>query len=324
MEAGGREGVRGEGILNITVVGAAAVFDRIYDVERLPRPGEIVLVRRLDHHVGPYCGGSAASIACSLARLGLAAQLIYPVGDDFAGSICEQAWRSLGVGLDGIVTVSGEASGSAALYSQADGTSMCFADPGASAFARLPDDARLGEVVVIAPVLNAFTTAALDRAVAQGARVIVSGIGSPALIPYLGRLHVLIINVTEAVALSAAHGLADVGALAAAYPDLLLYVTDGARGSTVYSGGSVRAVSIVRAAAVIDPTGAGDAYSAGVVAALLQGMTPTGAASIGAANASFAVEAVGAQTNLPDWPRLLERLSEQHIALPTNGVAKTP
>ncbi len=308
--------------MNVTVVGSAAVFDRIYAVETLPRPGEITLVRRLDQRGGPYCGGSAATIACSLARLGSPPRLICPVGDDFAGSICEQSWRALGVALDGVVTMPGEVSGSAALYAQADGTSMCFADPGASAVARLPANARLTEVVVIAPVLNPFTFAALDRALAQGARVIVSGIGSPDLIPYLDRLDALIVNVTEAGALSAARGLDGVDALAAAYPVLTLYVTAGSRGSTVYRGGQTTAIPPVRAAAVIDATGAGDAYSAGVIAALTQGMTATDAALIGSANASFTVEAVGAQSNLPDWTRLLDRLREQPGAL-TNGVSST-
>jgi ribokinase len=60
----------------------------------------------------------------------------------------------------------------------------------------------------------------------------------------------------------------------------------------------------------VDTTGAGDAFTAGYLAGYLRGLLPVRCAEMGAVAASFAVEAVGCQTNLPDNDRLQARLKE--------------
>jgi sugar/nucleoside kinase (ribokinase family) len=64
-----------------------------------------------------------------------------------------------------------------------------------------------------------------------------------------------------------------------------------------------------------DPTGAGDAYRAGFLTAYEQKYPPLTCARIGTVTASFAVEKVGCQTNLPDWVGMEERYRQYFGAL---------
>ncbi|MCK5661749.1 MAG: carbohydrate kinase family protein, partial [Methanosarcinales archaeon] len=65
-------------------------------------------------------------------------------------------------------------------------------------------------------------------------------------------------------------------------------------------------VSAIKVDAV-DPTGAGDAYRAGFLLAYTKKYPLTVCGQIGSATASFVVERVGCQTNLPTWEMMQER-----------------
>lgn len=85
-----------------------------------------------------------------------------------------------------------------------------------------------------------------------------------------------------------------------------IFVTRGGEGSEVVT--SEGAISIPAAPAnVVDPTGAGDAYTAGVIAGALGGWPLQNAARLGSVVASFVVEAHGCQTALPSWDAALKR-----------------
>ncbi len=73
----------------------------------------------------------------------------------------------------------------------------------------------------------------------------------------------------------------------------LVVVTDGAFGCEVCVGRSRTHVEAYATQAV-DPTGAGDVFSAGLVAGLLRGEDPVEAARLGCAAASIVIEGVGA------------------------------
>jgi nucleoside kinase len=66
---------------------------------------------------------------------------------------------------------------------------------------------------------------------------------------------------------------------------------------------------------MVDPTGAGDAYRAGFLAALHKGYEPLTACRIGTVTASFVVEQTGCQTNLADWGRMEERYRQSFGSL---------
>jgi len=82
--------------------------------------------------------------------------------------------------------------------------------------------------------------------------------------------------------------------------------TAGAGGSDLYMGGEhvhIPAVGVEMA----DPTGAGDAYRSGFLAAYHKGYSVPDCCRIGSVTASFAVEVLGCQTNLPTWDTMKSR-----------------
>ncbi len=71
----------------------------------------------------------------------------------------------------------------------------------------------------------------------------------------------------------------------------------------------------------IDPTGSGDAYSSGFVYAVIAGKTTQEAMALGAANAAYVVESVGAEPGLIKHGELEEKIKkfEQFVPEIYNG-----
>ncbi|HKW78684.1 MAG TPA: PfkB family carbohydrate kinase, partial [Candidatus Limnocylindria bacterium] len=85
-------------------------------------------------------------------------------------------------------------------------------------------------------------------------------------------------------------------------------VTFAERGALVIDGGTETLVPAYRADRVVDPTGAGDAFAAGLAIALAEHRTLLEAARFANAVASFAVEAVGTE-GLADRNGIESRMS---------------
>ena len=83
-------------------------------------------------------------------------------------------------------------------------------------------------------------------------------------------------------------------------------VTLDAEGSILHAQGREHRIPVIPVEAV-DPTGAGDAYRAGFLAAYHRGHTPLTSCRVGAVTASFVVERAGCQTHLPDWNQMVAR-----------------
>ena len=88
----------------------------------------------------------------------------------------------------------------------------------------------------------------------------------------------------------------------------VVVVTRGPKGALVIQGSVTREIDAFPAAA-LDPTGAGDVFAAGFLAALLRDRDIAEAARWGAAAASFAVEGAGVSA-LPDREALERRLAD--------------
>ncbi|MBI4089764.1 MAG: carbohydrate kinase family protein [Candidatus Kerfeldbacteria bacterium] len=73
--------------------------------------------------------------------------------------------------------------------------------------------------------------------------------------------------------------------------------TLGPRGSVVQQGSSRVRIPAAKPRTVVDPTGAGDAYRAGLVAALVRGQSLVTAAKMGAVASVYTVELPGTQTH---------------------------
>jgi adenosine kinase len=75
----------------------------------------------------------------------------------------------------------------------------------------------------------------------------------------------------------------------------LVVLTRGDQGSAVMTREGMVEVPVARPEQVVDPTGAGDAYRAGLLAGLLRGLDLPQAARMGALAATYAVERNGTQ-----------------------------
>ena len=87
-------------------------------------------------------------------------------------------------------------------------------------------------------------------------------------------------------------------------------ITKGSKGSIVMWRGGETHVPAVPPAKFIDPTGAGDAFCAGMLWGARFGLAWDSAARIGTVVASFAIEELGAQTGLPNLAAVRRRYSE--------------
>jgi len=93
---------------------------------------------------------------------------------------------------------------------------------------------------------------------------------------------------------------------------VVVIVTQGAQGSVVYTREleSDLEIGIAKPREVIDPTGAGDAYRAGIVAGYLNQWDWRQAGELAATIASFAVEKYGTQEHNPSMDEINERYQQ--------------
>ena len=87
-------------------------------------------------------------------------------------------------------------------------------------------------------------------------------------------------------------------------------VTQGAQGSVVYAGGHRVEIPAVRAAAVVDPTGCGDAYRAGLVYGLMRGIEWETTGRIASLMGAIKIATVGTQLHRFTMVEFRERFHE--------------
>lgn len=86
-----------------------------------------------------------------------------------------------------------------------------------------------------------------------------------------------------------------------------IITTLGEKGSVVNSKGTETGIPVVQVAEVVDPTGAGDAYRAGLVKGLATDMDIIVSAQFGAVSASYAIEHYGTQEHSYTYQDFIER-----------------
>ncbi len=86
--------------------------------------------------------------------------------------------------------------------------------------------------------------------------------------------------------------------------------TLGAKGSVIHTKNGTLEIPAARAGAIVDTTGAGDAFRAGFYAGLFRRKGLRECAKLGAATASFVIEGRGSLTNIPSWEGVEERAGD--------------
>ena len=304
--------------LDLLSIGAWAVFDHFARVAEIPREGRTVRITSpLDVALEPRFGDCSCNVAAVAAALGTRTGLATVVGDDFEASGYAAHLRALGVDLDAVEVRPAVGSGHNWLYADAAGNGFCVSHLGVAADqtawrAPTPSIERC-RALVVSEMFSPYTLDAIVRARALGRLTAINGMIATAgelTRPFLRHADLLFIAAAELrdlldqLDLTRTEQLLDLG-------PSRLFVTQGVHGSETIAAGERVAVPLVPAERVVDATGAGDAYAAGTLSALIRGLAPPEAARVGAATASFVVEAWGAQGRLPSWREVASRRDAQ-------------
>jgi len=291
--------------MNIYVFGSLA-FDRIMSF-----PGKFadhILADKI--HILNVCfvgnglterfGGTAGNIAYSLALLGEKPVILSQAGWDF--DHYKKRLADLGLNLDGIRMVSGELTANCHITTDmSDNQITCF-NPGAMNEPCRYDFNGVNtaeDIAIVSPgnLKDMVTLPAKFKA--MGLRYIfdpgqnITALSGADMAACIDGAWALITNDYELEMIVKATGLSR--------EDIRkktknLITTLGEKGSVVYAeDGSVTEVPAARLSAVVDPTGAGDAFRAGLLKGLAMGLPLSKAAYVGSACAKWSVEKLGTQ-----------------------------
>ena len=281
------------------VVFGSINLDLVARVPRIPAPGETIAGRTL----ATLPGGKGANQALAARAGGASVSMYGAVGTDTFAAAALANLRAAGVALDGVATLAAP-TGVALINVADDGENAITVIPGANALVRadaVPDALLTRGVTLLmqleVPVAEVASLAA--RAHARGASVMLNA--APAVrLPeaILSAVDVLVVNESEAAAYAAAWQLpASPAAFVSAATERLglgAVVTLGARGAIAASAGGVVSVSPPETA-VVDTTGAGDAFAGAFAAALDRGAMVDEALAAGVAAGALACTHAGAQ-----------------------------
>lgn len=251
--------------------------------------------------------GTAGGTAVDLARLGVEVDALGATGSDPSGAMLRTLLASYGVG-DRYLAVSGTQTSSTVLPIRPDGARRAWHVPGANAlFGQddVPWDAlgnydalHMGGLGAL-PGFDGEPLARLLRSAKRAGLLTTGdclGVKRPDTLELLGRylpaVDVFMPNDEEACEItgcdSATEAAAELHALGAA----TVIVTMGGDGCVIHDRDGSRRLPAM-AVPVVDSTGCGDAFSAGVICSLLRGQCIDVAAQLGTAAAALTIQGLG-------------------------------
>lgn len=266
--------------LDVVCVGGLAV-DRVYRLSHLPQPGSGAHIIEMAR-VG---GGVEANVAAALARLGVSVGLISRVGDDADGVWARDDLRAWGVDVARVVAVPGVATDFCLAWVAPDGERMLACDNPSLRGMQLDDDDRayLSQARVL--FLSGFVPLHLIHEairVARAAGLVVAfdlpddfedlaarGLSRDdfeRLLPQLDLLMTNHLGLTSLLELDQAE--AAFATFRQRAPEVSLAMTMGAEGAWLGRGDQQVRVEAFPVR-VVDTTGAGDAFHAGLIYGLL-------------------------------------------------------
>ncbi len=294
---------------NVVVSGSLA-FDRIYDYPGRfkdsinPKKLHQLNVSFMVRTVKESFGGTAGNIGYSLALLGVKPTVIGSVGNDF---IRYRRWLTAhGVSCAHIMTHHDAVTASAHIITDKDNNQISVFHPGALAKAIDTKRPTLRRAIASAryAIIAPDNTVTMARMAAQCRAQNVAYLFDPGqqltaltrtqLRAILTHADGVITNDYEMSLLTKNSGIS-----LRSLCTMLRYVvtTLGAKGSVIYNGNDVTRIPAVRPRAVVDPTGAGDAYRAGFVTGLLATGSFLVAGRMGSLSSAYTVEMKGTQTH---------------------------
>lgn len=259
-----------------------------------------------------HWGGAAANIAYTMARFGIRPQLMGTVGGDFGDY---RIWlEDNGVDCSTVVQIDEVLTASFFGNTDEDNNQLAFFYGGAMNLARnysLADvTSESPDMVVVSPNDPVAMVNLTDECRARGIPFVydpsqqVPRLGGEELKRGMLGARMMVVNAYEANVICSKTGLT----LDELREQIeILIVTAGENGSAIYTAGEAMEVPAFAPAEIIDPTGAGDAYRAGLMAGIARGLPLETSAKVGALSATFALEQVGTQNHNFTVERFVER-----------------
>jgi len=254
-------------------------------------------------------GGCAGNIAYNLKAIGGEPVVMATVGDD--GGAYEERLASLGIARDGLRAVAGTFTAQAFIITDLDDNQITAFHPGAMNRSELNNVGDVEGIAlgIVAPDGKEGMQSHVRGFAAAGIPFIFDpGQGLPLftgeeLVSMIEAADYLTVNDYEARLLCDRTGLTlqDIAARVQA-----LIVTLGADGSRIHSGGKLIDVPAVRPTALLDPTGCGDAYRAGLLYGIAHDWEWLRTGRLAALLGSVKIASRGGQNHAVDRERLAE------------------
>ncbi|HMA31041.1 MAG TPA: carbohydrate kinase family protein, partial [Casimicrobiaceae bacterium] len=219
-------------------------------------------------------GGCAGNIAYNLQAIGGSPVVMGTLGHD--GSAYRDRFSSLSIATDGLAVIDDAYTAQAFIITDLDDNQITAFHPGAmnaSHVNRVDDVLDIGLGIVAPDGKEGMQAHAAQFAASRIPFLFDPGQGlplfsGPELAELIERATYLAVNDYEAKLLSERTGwsIAEIAERVDA-----LVVTLGGEGSVIHAGGGTYAIPPVRPEAIVDPTGCGDAYRAGLLYGIAQG-----------------------------------------------------
>ncbi len=258
-------------------------------------------------------GGCAGNIAYNLRGLGGSPVIMGTLGSD--GADYRERLRKLGIAMDGVLVIDDAYTAQAFIITDLDDNQITAFHPGAMNVShrnRVDDVADIGLGIVAPDGKEGMREHAKQFAARNIPYLFDPGQGlplftGPELSEMIERATYLAVNDYEAKLLAERTGwsLADMAGRVDA-----LVVTLGAEGSIIHADGATYAIPAVRPSAVVDPTGCGDAYRAGLLYGIAERWDWEKTGNLASVMGSIKIASRGGQNHVVDREAVAARYRE--------------
>ena len=292
--------------VHVVVVGSTN-FDVVVKADRMPREGETLLASNLQF----FPGGKGANQAVAVARMGAKTTMLGAVGEDMIGEFLLEGLAANGVDATWVKRDSTRRTGTAFIMLFPSGDNCIVVEPAANLSLTPADVERAAEVINQADALSTVMEIPLEvveaalRLARKAGKLTVLDAGPARHCPpeILKLADIVSPNETELEALSGEKVSGRVSAQEAAAKLLELGVKTvvlklGSDGSMLVTRKGVKHFPACKVVAV-DPTAAGDAFTAALTVQLAAGVDIKEAIRYANFAGALAVTKLGAQPSLP-------------------------
>ncbi len=295
-------------MIDVLTIGSGTV-DHFLTVEQplsTAKVGDKILVKSMEMH----SGGGATNVAAGLARLGIRVNVLVKLGSDHDAEFVLKELRKYNVRYLPLPPSRNSTDSSTIIYSTIEKDRIIFVHKGASQDLRVADihhSSFQARWVYLGSLMG--TAFAAAKEVARHSRrknipllfnpsLYLAKKGVAYLKPILSATTLLIFNKEEAQALL--NSTADTTTLLKRLRGLglpMMVITDGPRRLYALNGNTIYAY-LPPKVKIVDTTGAGDAFTSGLLAGILKGYSFKDALRLGQVNSLAVIQKVGTKGNL--------------------------